>query len=375
MGKSPSDDVYFLNRNKEYVFMVNYNIPANFPENINLQVELQAVSDEMLEALSPCGNKNHRYDFLFRCQDRNVPMKTACTMQLDKNASEMPLKCRFYCNNTCPSMFSRSALRFKLYADDGTVLRDMSYNVKISERSNRDERVSKKKSKSPELPTVEIKTETCLPEFQMMENKKQLPRLENINYSYPDFDVSFGDNKRSLGNEFFAKIGEKVNFNVHLGSASRSSEELFVKAMIVDPKNLTKVFACCQKHKKHGRSHVMQCSNNCEYVGAEQGVYNQDRLALLFPVQDHFAADDFNVPIQFNCNNSCFYADKKDTASTMIFTLENSEGTIYARRCFNYKIVERPSRCKFTAAKQQQQNLKRKADQEFFLDPKLRRTA
>lgn len=222
---------------------------------------------------------------------------------------------------------------------------------------------------------MEIKSEQNVPEFQS-EHKKQLPKLDEITTKYMDFDIVLGDNKRSQGKEFFAKTGERVNFNVNFGSTMGTDEELFIKAMVVDPKNLTKVFACCEKHRtKHVNSHVMQCLyNSCEYVGVEQGYYNQDRLAILFPIQDQIRSARSEIQMQFLCNNSCFYADKKDTATTLIFTLENAEGTIYARRCFSYKIVERPSRCKF-ATQSSQKRKAADADDDFFHDTKLRRTA
>lgn len=362
IGKNPFENVHYLNRNKEYVFMVNYNIPADFPETVYMQVDMESSSDELPGYLADCNNKNHNGNIVFKCQDLEVPLRASCQIPLDKNASEMPLKMKFFCNNTCTSMFNKSAMKFKFFVPNGSVFREMIYNIKISERSNRDEKVSQKKRNSPvhQPSNVEIKSEQNVPEYQS-EHKKQLPKLDEITTKYMDFDIVLGDNKRSQGKEFFAKTGEKINFNLHFGTTAVTDEELFIKAMVVDPKNLTKVFACCEKHRtKHVNSHVMHCLyNHCEYVGVEQGYYNQDRLAILLPVQDQIRSARSDIQMQFLCNNSCFYADKKDTAATLIFTLENAEGTIYARRCFNYKIVERPSRCKFTTQTQAQ---KRRAD-------------
>lgn len=149
IGKNPFENVYYLNRNKEYVFMVNYNIPADFPETVFMQVDMESSSDEVPDYLNVCNNKNHNSNIVFRCQDLEVPLRASCQIPLDKNASEMPLKMKFFCNNTCNSMFNKSAMKFKFFVPNGSVFREMTYNIKISERSNRDEKVSQRKRTTP----------------------------------------------------------------------------------------------------------------------------------------------------------------------------------------------------------------------------------
>jgi len=351
LSKKSLDNVYFFNRNKDYVFEVSYNIPSCFPNSLFLQVNIEQAGEELVEHLECCHNKNHKTNVIFSCNDIDISLRSGFQIKLDNQAEEMALKMKFLCNNTCTSMFQKSMLKFVL-CDSEKVHKELGFNIKISERSNRDQKKSQDKRGVSLDESIKIKEELETDNFLYSgEFKKQLPKLTDLSGPYPGIDIILGENnKKASGNEFFARVDEKIYFKVL--RTSYTDEPLFLKMMVVDPKNLTKILKCCNKHDhKHDNSisHVIRTDHQSRaFVGCETGIHMEDRLAIKIPLNDiHY---DFSC--YFLCNNSCFFADKKDTTTALIFTFENVMGQIVGRKTFYYKIVERPSRCKFTSSKE-----------------------
>jgi hypothetical protein len=359
--KNYSDRIQFLSRNHEHIFVVKYDIPSYFPDTVILQIVLDKAPDEIQcnRGLLECTNQHHPKTVIFSCQGINYPMHGIPQLTLDKKASELPVKMRFFCNSTCTSMYPKTTVKFRLLDEYGKVYKEVAVNIKISERPDRDRKVWLKSEKSQKFvfnENNEIKLEDGFVE-NLVEIKKQLPRLDYFN-RFPGFDIKLGDNKKSSGNEFYTRIGEPIKFNFGYDPTMYSSEPLFIKAMVVDQRNLMKTFALCDKHLTSDNNlQIMRCVStdvNVNYVGNPNGYYDRDRLAIVLSINNNVSLLPgpriSTFALKFLCNNSCFYADKKDTKTTLILTLENADHVVYARRIFVFKVVERPSRCKFSTS-------------------------
>uniref|UniRef100_A0A182X8T0 p53 DNA-binding domain-containing protein n=1 Tax=Anopheles quadriannulatus TaxID=34691 RepID=A0A182X8T0_ANOQN len=122
----------------------------------------------------------------------------------------------------------------------------------------------------------------------------------------------------------------------------------YVRVMLVSlaPESQHESITRCHKHIAHDtgpeeiRKHVVRCKNEQhEYVGADNGPFFEDRYAVRVPLDDEVLC--VKIMLQFVCQNTCFRLDQRRTG--LVFTLENDQGNIWARRvvpvkiCINYR--------------------------------------
>uniref|UniRef100_A0A182K3M5 p53 DNA-binding domain-containing protein n=1 Tax=Anopheles christyi TaxID=43041 RepID=A0A182K3M5_9DIPT len=122
----------------------------------------------------------------------------------------------------------------------------------------------------------------------------------------------------------------------------------YVRVMLVSlaPESLHESITRCHKHVAHDtgpeaiRGHVIRCKNEQHnYVGANNGPFFEDRYAVRVPLDGDPLC--VKIMLQFVCQNTCFRLDQRRTG--LVFTLENDQAHIWARRvvqvkiCINYR--------------------------------------
>ncbi|XP_035891396.1 uncharacterized protein LOC118502829 [Anopheles stephensi] len=150
--------------------------------------------------------------------------------------------------------------------------------------------------------------------------------------------------------KMYLKTDSICSFDVKcelLGNANLA-RKWYVRVMLVSlaPESQHEPIVRCHNHlaKDNGperiKKYVVRCKNvQHEYVGDANGPYFEDRCAVLVPLDP----DELSVKImlQFVCQNTCFNVNQRRTA--LVFTLENEEGLVWARRmvqvkvCINYR--------------------------------------
>lgn len=336
------DNVHYFTRNKDYGFKISYNIESSSKIPVFLYLSLESATPEKQKESVDC--VKHHHNILYTCNGFQVQRGSLLKVTLEKDATEMMLNLNFSCNNSCESMFNKPVLKFVF--EVGNQKKCIPVLIKVSERSNRDKKAHQ--SRVGTTADVQIRPTPDIADDldNIGLNKKILPRLEDFTKYYPDFNIALADENESAHKEFFRQRDKKVSFRVLRGSAIHNQNDLYIRIMAVDKNNIIKTFSCCTKHNRHNDSicHTFRCENyRADYTGSPNGIYMQDRLSIVLRLAD--IGDE--ITLKFLCNNSCFIKDKKSMISSLIFSLENSSGQIFANRVFNYKIVERPNRCKY----------------------------
>ncbi|XP_050079240.1 uncharacterized protein LOC126566703 [Anopheles maculipalpis] len=150
--------------------------------------------------------------------------------------------------------------------------------------------------------------------------------------------------------KMYLKTDSICSFDVkcELLGSSLTPRDWSVRVMLVSlaPESQHEPIMRCHNHlaKDNGpervKKYVVRCKNvQHEYVGEANGPFFEDRCAVLVPLDP----DELSVKImlQFVCQNTCFNVNQRRTA--LVFTLENSEGLVWARRvvqvkvCINYR--------------------------------------
>ncbi|XP_049300988.1 cellular tumor antigen p53-like isoform X2 [Anopheles funestus] len=149
--------------------------------------------------------------------------------------------------------------------------------------------------------------------------------------------------------KLFLKTESTCSFDVKCElSGLFSTQGWFVRVMLVSlaPESQHESIMRCHNHlakdkaPEHIKEHVVRCKNvRHEYVGTGNGTFFEDRCAVLVPLDP----EDLSVKImlQFMCQNTCFHPNQRRTG--LVFTLENDQGHIWARRmvqikiCINYR--------------------------------------
>ncbi len=172
--------------------------------------------------------------------------------------------------------------------------------------------------------------------------KKEAPKLFNHTVNNCKFEVRLtSKNNYYERNKFSDKVEKPVEFEISEVSVPKNNEKLFVRCMIVDPKFPENPIVC----KNHGNAdeekgaHILRStSNDGSYVGTKDGVYPEERLGVLIPIEDRKT-----FSLHFMCFNMCYLArDRKYAGLVMI--LENENGDMLARRFFKFAINVRPKR-------------------------------
>jgi hypothetical protein len=164
--------------------------------------------------------------------------------------------------------------------------------------------------------------------------RKVVPSEVDYTTLYCDFEI------RSANGNAKAIIREKPGIDIifEVIKCSEYAGKLFVRCMIVDPKNLERPVVCAtDKCKNYNQCNILGSRNEgAVYQGTAAGIYPDERPSVLIPLQRKFS-------LYFKCRNDCFVNKNRDYAS-LIIILENESGEMFARRHFNVRIVVRPDR-------------------------------
>ncbi len=165
--------------------------------------------------------------------------------------------------------------------------------------------------------------------------KKELPKL--VDYTAPGFErfdaYLTTQNKFIKDNCFTEQVDRPITFGVEL-PADLSSRNWFVRCAVFDPKSPEKSIICkCKPTSGHC---LYSTEQNARLEGRVDGIYPDERLSILLPLQNQFS-------LQFRCNNSCFL-DRDRKFAGLVIILEDEYGNMFARRHFKFGIVARPCR-------------------------------
>ncbi|XP_053668773.1 uncharacterized protein LOC128719176 [Anopheles marshallii] len=149
--------------------------------------------------------------------------------------------------------------------------------------------------------------------------------------------------------KLFLKTESTCSFDVKCElSGLFSAQGWYVRVMLVSlaPESQHEPIVRCHNHlakdtaPEHVKKHVVRCRNvRHEYVGTGNGPFFEDRCAVRVPLDPEELC--VNIMLQFMCQNTCFRANQRRTG--LVFTLENDQGHIWARRmvqvkiCINYR--------------------------------------
>uniref|UniRef100_A0A182PAK0 p53 DNA-binding domain-containing protein n=1 Tax=Anopheles epiroticus TaxID=199890 RepID=A0A182PAK0_9DIPT len=145
--------------------------------------------------------------------------------------------------------------------------------------------------------------------------------------------------------KLFLKINGICSFDVvrTISNLLPPQTRWYVRAMLVSlaPESLHEPIARCHNHiagdkePEEIRSHVIRCKNEQHvYVGVDNGPFFDDRYAVRVPFDED--ALSVKLMLQFVCQNTCFNLNVRRTG--LVFTLENEQGHIWARRVVKIKI-------------------------------------
>lgn len=164
--------------------------------------------------------------------------------------------------------------------------------------------------------------------------RKEIPKL--VDYTVPDYRFQVllsSDNKFCEGNKFTEKIDQQIIFEVSDIFVPQYQGKLYIRSMIIDPKSPENPIICRNGHEC---DHILQSKDAIQYTGSQHGIYPDERLGLLIPLQNRFS-------LQFKCKNVCFVNSDRKFAGLVII-LQDECGNMFARRSFKFGIVARPSR-------------------------------
>uniref|UniRef100_A0A182LTY8 p53 DNA-binding domain-containing protein n=1 Tax=Anopheles culicifacies TaxID=139723 RepID=A0A182LTY8_9DIPT len=122
-----------------------------------------------------------------------------------------------------------------------------------------------------------------------------------------------------------------------------SKEGWYVRVMLLPlaPESQHDAIVRCHNHlakdtaADHIKRHVVRCKNvRHEYMGSENGPFFEDRYAVRVPLDSGELST--SIMLQFMCQNTCFHLNQRRTG--LVFTLENEQGHIWARRMVQVKI-------------------------------------
>lgn len=182
----------------------------------------------------------------------------------------------------------------------------------------------------------------------------QLPITENMESPW-DFKIEL--NAESAGktswmystklNKVFVKINTALNVHASYKIAE-PNQVIFVRAMIVYTSNndLAEPVMKCPNHKAQSNvadpQHILRCTvPTTQYVGVENGKLFYEKLAVIIPMNE--IAHNEPLKLVFTCQNSCSGGMNRKMTS-IIFTLENSDGRILGRQLMNFKVCSCPKR-------------------------------
>lgn len=328
------DGCHYLARDKPYLFNICYDISSS-SKPFFLNVKLISTESGRSENLAFC--TKHNTDSWFSCNELDIKMGNLVQIPLLTNRCERSLCLKFHCNNSCSSMYSKLSLQFEIIDDLEQVCDLKTFNIRISERPGRDEReVCGKPGSSPKILRPNHLSYSLFAGLHNDSNliRKEVPKL--VNFTVPDcrFEVQLSkDNKFYEGNKFTEKIEQQIIFEVSDAFVPQCQGKLYIRSMIIDPKSPENPIIC---RKGHEHQHILQSVDAIKYEGNSDGIYPDERLSLLIPLQNRFS-------LQFKCKNVCFVKSDRKFAGLVII-LEDEFENMYARRFCKFGIVARPSR-------------------------------